>query len=188
MYRFAQGATALRAEGGGIALRAMSFIMPPSAALRSLSTHKRQVLRATFSSSMLPAHPLPGGGWRAQRDGRGAAGWAAPRPGFIGFKRFRFLPPIPMCSSARDDTAPVISTAAKRSGEISRRNVTSPMVAGDLWALRFMRAQSPCHPYRHVSPLEMTHGWKLTIRISHKKRLWKNDYHFSTVLCPRKNS
>ena len=31
----------------------------------------RQGLRATFFSSMLPAHPLPGGGWRAQRDGRG---------------------------------------------------------------------------------------------------------------------
>ena len=110
-------------DGGGFAA---SFIRPPSAASRSLSTHKRQVLRATFSSSMLLAHPLPGGGWRAQRDGRGAAGWAAPRPGFIGFKRFRFLPPIPMCSSARDDTATVISTEAKRSGEISLRNVASP--------------------------------------------------------------
>ena len=58
-------------KGGGIALRAKSFIMPPSAASQSLSTHKRQVLRATFFSSMLLAHPLPGGGWRAQRDGRG---------------------------------------------------------------------------------------------------------------------
>ena len=40
--------------GGGFAA---SFIRPPSAASRSLSTHKRQVLRATFFSSMLPAHP-----------------------------------------------------------------------------------------------------------------------------------
>ena len=47
---------------------------------------------------------------------------------------------------------PVISTEAKRSGEISRRNVASPMVAGDLSALRFIRALSPCHPYRRVSP------------------------------------
>ena len=40
------------------------------------------------------------------------------------------------------------------------RNLTpkcgKPMVAGDLWALRFIRAQSPCTPYRRVPPLEMT--------------------------------
>ena len=39
----------------------------------------------------------------------------------------------------------VISTAAKRSGEISLRNVARPMVAGDLSTLRFIRAQSLCH-------------------------------------------
>ena len=52
--------------------------------------------------------------------------------------------------------APVISTEAKWSSEISLRNVTSPMVAGDLSTLRFIRAQNPCHPYRRVPPLEMT--------------------------------
>ena len=30
------------------------------------------------------------------------------------------------------------------------------MVAGDLSTLRFIRAQSLCHPYRRVPPLEMT--------------------------------
>ena len=30
------------------------------------------------------------------------------------------------------------------------------MVAGDLSTLRFIRAQNLCHPYRRVSPLEMT--------------------------------
>ena len=63
-----KGSKGSEGDGGGFAA---SFIRPPSAASRSLSTHKRQVLRATFSSSMLLAHPLPGGGWRAQRDGRG---------------------------------------------------------------------------------------------------------------------
>ena len=148
---------------------------------------------------------------------------------------------------------PVISTEAKRSGEISRLYGTHPLVAGDLSALRFIKARSFCHPYRRVpplemtvlagsiqsfaeekieqnnaphpvistkalrsgeislrnvaspwwqeisrlcvslepkvfatytdrSPLEMTPGWRLTIRISHKKGLWKNDYHFSTAL------
>ena len=44
--------------------------------------------------------------------------------------------------------------------EAEWRNLTpkcgKPMVAGDLSALRFIRAQSPCHPYRRVPPLEMT--------------------------------
>ena len=49
-----------------------------------------------------------------------------------------------MYSSARDDTATVISTEAKRSGEISLQSVARPMVAGDLSTLRFIRAQSLC--------------------------------------------
>ena len=87
------GLTTFQAEGGGGGFAA-SFIRPPSAAplhhfvvplpprravggkfegrgLLSPTKWDRQVLRATFFSSMLPAHPLPGGGWRAQRDGRG---------------------------------------------------------------------------------------------------------------------
>ena len=75
---------------------------------------------------------------------------------------YRQVPP-------RDDTAPVISTVAKRSGEISLRSVANSIVAGDLSALRFNKVQSFCHPYRQV-PLEMTPGWRLAIRISHKKR------------------
>ena len=55
--------------------------------------------------------------------------------------------PFSMASfSVNDSQLPagtVISTEAKRSGEISRRSVASSMVAGDLWALRFIRAQSP---------------------------------------------
>ena len=85
------------------------------------------------------------------------------------FMRAQSLCPIPTRSSARDDTAPVISTVAKRSGEISLRSVANSIVAGDLWALRFNKVQSFCHPYRQV-PLEMTHGWRLAIRISHQKR------------------
>ncbi len=77
--------------------------------------------------------------------------------------------------------APVISTEAKRSGEISLRSVTSSIMAGDLSALRFISPQSPCHPYRQVS-LERTHGWRLAIRIIHQKRAVKNDSHFSTAL------
>ena len=52
----------------------------------------------------------------------------------------------------------VISTAAERSGEISRLYGTRPLVAGDLSFLRFIRAQSLCHSYRRVPPLEMTQG------------------------------
>ena len=85
------------------------------------------------------------------------------------FMRAQSLCPIPTRSSARDDTAPVISTVAKRSGEISLRSVANSIVAGDLSALRFNKVQSFCHPYRQV-PLEMTPGWRLTIRISHQKR------------------
>ena len=85
------------------------------------------------------------------------------------FMRAQSLCPIPTRSSARDDTAPVISTVAKRSGEISLRSVANSIVAGDLWALRFNKVQSFCHPYRQV-PLEMTPGWRLAIRISHQKR------------------
>ena len=44
----------------------------------------RQGLRATFFSSMLPAHPLPGGGWRAQRDGRGRLDGPLRGPGSVG--------------------------------------------------------------------------------------------------------
>ena len=40
--------------------------------------------------------------------------------------------------------------------EAEWRNLTpkcgKPMVAGDFPALRFIRALSPCHPYRRVSP------------------------------------
>ena len=67
--------------------------------------------------------------------------------------------PFSMASfSVNDSQLPagiVISSAAKRSGEISPRKVARPRVAGDLSALRFIRAQSPCHPYRRVPPLEM---------------------------------
>jgi hypothetical protein len=72
------------------------------------------------------------------------------------FIRAQSLCPIPTRSSARDDTAPVISTAAKRSGEISRRKAARPMVTEDLSTLRFIKAQNLCHPYRRVPPLEMT--------------------------------
>ena len=62
---------------------------------------------------------------------------------------------VKKCMNNIDITPPpVISTAAER------RNLTpkcgKPMVAGDLSTLRFIRAQSPCHPYRRVPPLEMT--------------------------------
>ena len=71
-------------KGGGIALQAMSFIArlagtglhwrpPPSTTSWSPSPRKRWEarLKGAVLSSMLPAHPLSGGGWRAQRDGRG---------------------------------------------------------------------------------------------------------------------
>ena len=81
---------------------------------------------------------------------------------------------IPAGSPARDDDAgrqhTVIpgskltrtmpytpSFRPQRSGvEKSHTEGRRPMVAGDLSTLRFIRAQSPCHPYRQVPPLEMT--------------------------------
>ena len=62
---------------------------------------------------------------------------------------YRRVPPLEM-------TPPPSFRWSKRSGEISLRNVASSIVAGDLSALRFTRAQSPCTPYRRVPPLEMT--------------------------------
>ena len=65
---------------------------------------------------------------------------------------YRHVPPLEMTVSAgsiqsfsganypkRYPASPVISTEAKRSGEISRRKAASPIVAGDLSALRFIR-------------------------------------------------
>ena len=62
---------------------------------------------------------------------------------------------VKKCINNTDITPPpVISTVGAE-----WRNLTpkcgKPMVAGDLSALRFIRAQSPCHPYRRVPPLEM---------------------------------
>ena len=72
-------------KGGGIALRAMSFI----ARLAGTGLHWRPPplhhfvvplpprkqwearLKGAVLSSMLPAHPLSGGGWRAQRGRKG---------------------------------------------------------------------------------------------------------------------
>ena len=52
---------------------------------------------------------------------------------------------VKKCMNDTDITPPpVISTKALRSGEISLRNVASPRVAGDLSALRFIRAQNLC--------------------------------------------
>ena len=65
--------TALRAEGCGIALRAMSFIIPPSA--RRFRGWWWRPSGAIFKGRASPPFNLPtpiqGGGWRAERDGRG---------------------------------------------------------------------------------------------------------------------
>ena len=56
-----------------------------------------------------------------------------------------------------DHTRPnVISTGATRSGEISHRNGTCTIVAGDFSTLSFNRITTHHFPYRHVPPLEMT--------------------------------
>ena len=90
------------------------------------------------------------------------------------FNRDEYLSPITTGSPARDDdsgrpytaipeesigqnSAPhlVISTEAKRSGEISRRCGASPMVAGDLSAQRFNKFQSLYPPISAGPPLEI---------------------------------
>ena len=50
----------------------------------------------------------------------------------------------------------VISTKAKRSGEISRPYGTVSMAAGNLGALSHNRAEVPLFQYRSLPPLEMT--------------------------------
>ena len=102
------GLTAFQAEGGGGG-SAASFIRPPiggpppplrgppppnerwEASLKGVVLLPPQNgiegLRATFFSSMLPAHPLPGGGWRAQRDGRGRLDGPLRGPGSEGSER-----------------------------------------------------------------------------------------------------
>ena len=63
-------------------------------------------------------------------------------------------------SPARDDGAGgppiVISTEAKRSGEISPSNGTVSITAGDLSTQSIIGSIPVCLPYRHVPPLEMT--------------------------------
>ena len=63
-------------------------------------------------------------------------------------------------SPARDDGAGgppiVISTEAKRSGEISPSDGTGGITVGDLSTQSIMGAVPVCLPYRHVPPLEMT--------------------------------
>ena len=51
---------------------------------------------------------------------------------------------------------PVISTEAKRSGEISLLNSPGSIGAGDLSTQSIIGAFSICLPYRHAAPLEMT--------------------------------
>ena len=50
----------------------------------------------------------------------------------------------------------VISTEAKRSGEISPSNGTGGIEAGDLSTQSIMGAVTVCLSYRHAAPLEMT--------------------------------
>ena len=54
------------------------------------------------------------------------------------------------------DTPLVISTEAKRSGEISPSDGTSSITAGDLSTQSIMGAVTVCLSYRHAAPLEMT--------------------------------
>ena len=51
---------------------------------------------------------------------------------------------------------PVISTEAKRSGEISLLNSPRNMEAGELSTQNIMGAVPVCLPQRHAAPLEMT--------------------------------
>ena len=55
--------------------------------------------------------------------------------------------------------APVISTGTKWSGEISLRNGTSCIVAGDFSTQSINRTQTICRQNRHAAPLEMTVEW-----------------------------
>ena len=50
----------------------------------------------------------------------------------------------------------VISTEAKRSGEISLLNSPGSIGVGDLSTQSIMGAVLVCPPYRHAAPLEMT--------------------------------
>ena len=51
---------------------------------------------------------------------------------------------------------PVISTEAKRSGEISSSDGTGSIKVGDLSTQRIIGAIPICLPCRHAAPLEMT--------------------------------
>ena len=55
--------------------------------------------------------------------------------------------------------APVISTGTKWSGEISLRNGTSCIVAGDFSTQSINGTQTICRQNRHAAPLEMTVEW-----------------------------
>ena len=63
---------------------------------------------------------------------------------------------------------PVISTEAKRSGEISPSDGTGDIGAGDLSTQSIIGAVTVCLPYRHAAPLEMTVAASAPLVISTK--------------------
>ena len=67
---------------------------------------------------------------------------------------YRHASPLEMTMLA--SAPPVISTEAKRSGEISPSDGTGGITAGDLSAQSIIGLIPVCLPYRHVPPLEMT--------------------------------
>ena len=88
----------------------------------------RQGLRATFFSSMLPAHPLPGGGWRAQRDGRGRLDGPLRGPGSEGDGwrlRRKFYIMLPSAAPLHHFVVPLPPTSG--GGKFEGRGTLSPI-------------------------------------------------------------
>ncbi len=67
--------------------------------------------------------------------------------------------PVFGVNDRRQPAVSVISTGTKWSGEISLRNGTSCIVAGDFSTQSINRTQTICRQNRHAAPLEMTVEW-----------------------------
>ena len=151
-------------EGGGIALRAMNFIMPPSAVTSTSSIIIRITTVHPFATSW-PSSPKGDARtlrdlpfcviWHDTHSGDWFAALASPYPASPDFPLFRgqnktprdnllINPPLEMTVAA--DTPIVISTEAKRSGEISSSDGTGGITVGDLSTQSIMGAVPVCLP------------------------------------------
>ena len=101
-------------------LKVLKFDAPSA---RGVVAASPQILKNAFLSSLLLAHPHSGGGWRVQRDGRGAASpWATLWPGFRGFR-----PPSGSAPGGPDSAREWLSSPERKRCTTRRRQAATTL-------------------------------------------------------------